>query len=129
MKRRILGRLALAALSSCAGAAATAPASQVGPPLAPALRSMAFYVVEHKGYDAAAKRWVHLAVVNDGSWGIMSSPGWTATGSQMVFTPADRPDGTQATFTKISETAYSHSVSRTTDKGSEKLWEKRCTKA
>ena len=33
-----------------------------------------------------------------------------------------------ATFTKLSETSYSHGVTRDTDKGVEKVWEKVCTK-
>ncbi|HTE54217.1 MAG TPA: hypothetical protein VK698_25355 [Kofleriaceae bacterium] len=81
--------------------------------------------IEHKGYDASTHRWVHLAVSGDGSWGVVTSPGWT--GSAMVFTPDD-PDGTHATFTRLSETSYSHAVTRDTEKGPVKVWEKRCTK-
>lgn len=83
---------------------------------------------EHKGYDPSSKRWIHVAVANDGSWITMSSPGWSGSGSQMVFTPDDHTDRSHATFTKLSETAYSHAVSLDTDHGPEKVWEKQCTK-
>jgi hypothetical protein len=81
---------------------------------------------EHKGYDPTTKKWAHLAVVNDGSWGTMTSPGWT--GSHMVFTPDDKDDHTHATFSKLGERSYSHAVTRETEHGEEKVWEKICTK-
>jgi hypothetical protein len=81
---------------------------------------------EHKGYDANAKKWIHLAVTNNGGWLVLSSPGWT--GSKMVFSPADPADKSRATFTKLSETSYSHGVTTETDHGAEKDWEKVCTK-
>jgi hypothetical protein len=81
---------------------------------------------EHKGYDAASKKWIHVAVTNSGNWLLLSSPGWT--GSQMVFSPADPADKTRATFSKLSETSYSHVVTRDTGHGVEKDWEKVCTK-
>lgn len=82
--------------------------------------------IEHKGYDPAAKRWVHLAVFNEGGWSILASPGWD--GNHMTFTPEDKSDKSRGTFTKLSETSYSHGVTRDTDKGVEKVWEKICNK-
>jgi hypothetical protein len=80
------------------------------------------HTAEHKGYEAATKTWHHVAVVNDGSWGAMSSPGWD--GSKMVFAPDGTDDHTRATFTKLGERKYSHAVS----KDGEKVWEKVCEK-
>jgi hypothetical protein len=77
--------------------------------------------VEHKGYDPVAKKWMHLAVGVAGSWGIVSSPGWS--GKQMVFD--DTNEHTVATFTHIDERHYSHAVAT---QGGERLWEKVCTK-
>lgn len=82
--------------------------------------------VEHKGYDPTTKKWIHVAVGTEGSWGTVSSPGWT--GDQMVFVSDDKTDRTRATFTKIDERHYSHGVSREADRGSERLWEKVCSK-
>jgi hypothetical protein len=82
--------------------------------------------IEHKGYDPTAKKWMHIVVVRNGGWGTLSSPGWT--GSQMTFTPDDPADKTRGTFTKLSETSYSHAEVRITDKGEVKDWEKICTK-
>ena len=76
---------------------------------------------EHKGYDPEAKRWVHVAVGNDGLFALVTSPGWT--GDHMVFT-AEPDDQTRTTFTKLGERKYSHAVTR----GDEKLWDKVCTK-
>jgi hypothetical protein len=81
---------------------------------------------EHKGYDPTTKQWKHISVWGEGGWGVLSSSGWS--GSQMVFTPDDKTDKTHATFTKLGETSYSHSVSADTEKGAEKVWEKLCTK-
>ena len=77
--------------------------------------------VEHKGYDPAAKKWVHLAVGLEGSWGVVTSSGWR--GTQMVFD--DATAHTVSTFTHIDDRHYAHAVA--TDAG-EKLWEKVCTK-
>jgi hypothetical protein len=82
--------------------------------------------VEHKGFDPFSKRWIHVAVGNDGSWVAFSSSGWN--GASMVFDPAPS-DGTHATFTKLSETSYSHVITRDAQSGQEKLFEKVCTKA
>jgi hypothetical protein len=82
--------------------------------------------IEHKGYDTNRKRWAHISVLTEGYWDSMHSPGWT--GSQMVFTPDDPADRTLATFTKVSDTSYTHAITRATDHGPEKLWEKSCTK-
>jgi hypothetical protein len=83
--------------------------------------------IEHKGYNPTKKRWDHIAVLQEGSWALFTSPGWT--GSAMVFTPDDPAEkSTRATFTKLSETSYSHVVTRETDHGVEKVWEKVCTK-
>jgi hypothetical protein len=82
--------------------------------------------VEHKGYDATAKKWIHLAVTASGGWSLGSSTGWN--GSEMVWLPADPTEKTRATFTKLSETSYSHVVTIETDKGVEKYWDKVCTK-
>jgi hypothetical protein len=83
--------------------------------------------IEHKGYDAATKRWHHVGVINGGVWFAMISVGWT--GSQMVFTDDQKdPDKGYATFTKLGETSYSHSMTFETDKGPEKVSEKVCTK-
>jgi len=81
--------------------------------------------IEHKGYDEAAKRWRHVAVLNDGSWGSVSSVGWS--GSQMVFTPDDKSDTTHATFTKLGERSYSHEVARDSDNAV--VWKKVCSKS
>ena len=77
--------------------------------------------VEHKGYDAVRKQYVHVAVGIEGSWGLVTSPGWT--GNAMVFD--DPIDHTRATFTHIDDTHYSHAV---TSAQGERLWEKLCTK-
>jgi hypothetical protein len=77
--------------------------------------------VEHKGYDPVAKKWVHVAVGIDGSWGIITSPGWS--GKQMVFDDAN--EHTVTTFTHIDERHYSHAVA---SQSGERLWEKVCTK-
>jgi hypothetical protein len=82
--------------------------------------------VEHKGYDPTSKRWIHVAVANDGSWVALSAPGWT--GASMVFSP-DQPDGTHATFTRLSDTSYSHEVTRDTERGPATLSKKVCTKS
>lgn len=82
------------------------------------------HTIEHKGYNPESKRWTHVAVVNDGGWAVMSSPGWT--GNQMVFTPEDKTDTTHATFTKLGERSYSHAVAQADGK---KVWEKVCTKS
>ena len=83
--------------------------------------------IEHKGFDATTKRWVHLAVTRSGAWSLESSTGWTA-GSEMVWVSADPAEKSRATFTKLSETSYSHVITRETDKGMEKDWDKFCTK-
>lgn len=82
---------------------------------------------EHKGYDPATKTWHHVAVTNDGSWATLTSAGWD--GATMVFVPDDRSDPTRTTFTKLGERAYSHAVTRPTEHGDVKIWEKVCTKA
>jgi hypothetical protein len=82
--------------------------------------------IEHKGYDVNRKRWAHVSVLTEGYWDSMHSPGWT--GQQIVFTPDDPKDNTTATFTKLSDTSYTHSVTRPGASGPEKLWEKSCTK-
>ena len=79
--------------------------------------------VEHKGWDPATKKWVHIAVASEGWWGTLRSDGWV--GAQMRFIPDDKADDTLATFTKLDERRYSHGVTR----GDEKLWEKVCTKS
>jgi hypothetical protein len=81
---------------------------------------------EHKGFDPVARRWVHVAVGNDGSWVTMSSPGWT--GSHMVWTPDASQEKYHATFTKLGEDRYAHLVVADTDHGEEKIWQKVCTK-
>ena len=80
---------------------------------------------EHKGYDAAHQRWVHLAVVNNGSWGMGTSKGWE--GSSMTFLDPEDPSAI-TTFTKINERTYSHGVAEKTDQGPRKVWEKTCSK-
>jgi hypothetical protein len=80
---------------------------------------------EHKGYDADKKRWVHLAVANDGTWGILISDGWT--GTSMKFLDPEDPSG-YALFTKISDREYSHGVTLTTGPTPQKAWEKVCQK-
>jgi hypothetical protein len=84
---------------------------------------------EHKGYDPATKTWHHVAVGKAGFWAAMVSPGWD--GTHMTFTPAGGIEDTheRATFTKRSEREYSHAVSRVTDHGDEKVWEKICKKS
>ena len=82
--------------------------------------------IEHKGYDATTKKWVHVAVTSSGGWLLVSSTGWR--GPAMVWAPHDPADKTRATFTKLSETSYSHVVTYDTGKGVEKDWEKVCTK-
>jgi hypothetical protein len=84
---------------------------------------------EHKGYDAATKTWHHVAVANSGFWAALVSPGWV--GDHMVFTPATSgaDANERTTFTKLSEREYSHAVSRATDHGEEKVWEKVCRKS
>ena len=84
---------------------------------------------EHKGYDAETKTWHHVAVGNSGFWAAMISPGWD--GSRMVFAPAGGIEDARerATFAKHSDREYSHAVSRVTDHGDEKVWEKICTKS
>ena len=77
--------------------------------------------IEHKGYDAVRKQYVHLAVGVEGSWGMVTSPGWT--GNTMVFD--DPVDHSRATFTRIDDTHYSHAVASAQG---ERLWEKVCTK-
>jgi hypothetical protein len=79
---------------------------------------------EHKGYDPVAKRWIHVAVTNAGSWGVISSPGWT--GAQMVFTGSDPKDDTHTVFTKLSDRAYSHAVVQS---NGDKVWDKLCAKS
>lgn len=83
---------------------------------------------EHKGYDPATKTWHHIAVAKNGFWEAMVSPGWQ--GTHMVFSPAAGGDDPRerATFTKLGDRAYSHAVSRVTDHGEEKVWEKTCRK-
>jgi hypothetical protein len=81
---------------------------------------------EHKGYDPATKKWVHLAVGNSHGWLLLTSPGWE--GSKMVFAPQDPADKARATFTKLSETSYSHVATSETDGVVIKDWEKLCTK-
>jgi len=80
--------------------------------------------IEHKGYDPVAKKWVHVAVGLEGSWGAITSPGWT--GAQMVFD--DPNEHTIATFTRIDERHYSHAVANDAEHGGERVWEKLCTK-
>ena len=83
---------------------------------------------EHKGYDPTTKTWHHVAVANSGFWAAMVSPGWV--GDHMVFTPAGGGDPSErATFTKHGEREYSHAVSRVTDHGEERVWEKVCRKS
>jgi hypothetical protein len=82
--------------------------------------------IEHKGYDSEKKQWVHLAVANDGSWNLLTSDGWT--GSDMVFRIEGEDERARATFTKRSETEYSHGISLQTEAGTQKLWEKVCRK-
>ncbi len=85
------------------------------------------HTIEHKGFDPATKKWVHIAVGLEGSWGTVTSTGWT--GAQMPWEPDDKADHTHAIFTKIDDTHYSHGVSRDTDHGPERLWEKVCSKS
>lgn len=81
---------------------------------------------EHKGYDADKKRWVHVAVANDGTWGLLISDGWT--GSSMKFLDPEDASG-YAKFTKIDERTYLHGVTLHTPEGGErKAWEKVCQK-
>ena len=82
--------------------------------------------IEHKGYDPATKKFVHVAVGLDGSWGTVTSPGWS--GSKMPWEPGDKADTTHAVFAKLDDTRYSHGVTRDTEHGVERLWEKVCTK-
>jgi hypothetical protein len=84
---------------------------------------------EHKGYSATTKTWHHVAVTNSGSWIALVSPGWD--GTRMVFTPAAGGDDSheRATFTKRSDREYSHAVSRATDHGEDRVWEKVCRKS
>jgi len=82
--------------------------------------------IEHKGYDPEKKKWIHLAVVNDGSWSLLTSDGWT--GPQMVFRFEGEDEKALATFTKLGERSYSHAVTVETDRGSQKVWEKVCSK-
>lgn len=77
--------------------------------------------LEHKGYDPIAKTWMHLAVGVDGSWGVVTAPGWT--GNTMVFD--DAKEATRSTFTHIDDRHYAHAVAT---KSGERLWEKVCTK-
>lgn len=79
--------------------------------------------IEHKGFDPATKKWIHIAVAGDGAWGTLSSTGWS--GASMEFVPDDKTDTSRATFTKLDDRRYSHSVSR----DGTKLWEKTCTKS
>jgi hypothetical protein len=82
---------------------------------------------EHKGYNPETKRWHHVGVVSGGIPFAMVSTGWN--GSQMVFTDdPPGPDKGFATFTKLSDTSYSHSMTLETDKGPVKISEKFCTK-
>ena len=78
--------------------------------------------VEHKGYDQTLKRWVHVAVGNDGVFGLVTSPGWD--GDRMVFV-SEPDDGTRTTFTKLGARRYSHAVTR----GDAKVWEKVCSRS
>lgn len=81
---------------------------------------------EHKGYDADKKRWVHVAVANDGTWGVLISDGWT--GSSMKFLDPEDASG-YAQFTKIDDRTYSHGVTmHTPDGAGRKAWEKVCQK-
>lgn len=83
--------------------------------------------VEHKGYDPTTKRWYHVAIVNDGSWIAMTSPGWD--GDHMVFAPVGpADDGTRATFTRLGARRYRHAESRVTPAGEQVVWEKVCTR-
>jgi hypothetical protein len=79
--------------------------------------------VEHKGYDPEHRRWTHVAMLADGTWSWLASPGWD--GNHMVFTPQP-DDDTRATFTKLGDRAYSHAVSK---RSGEKQWEKVCKKS
>jgi hypothetical protein len=87
------------------------------------------HTAEHKGYDPVDKRWHHLGVGNDGTWVVMSSPGWD--GARMVFSPDAKTETESwiATFTKRGEREYSHAVSLITDAGEERVWEKVCTRS
>ena len=81
---------------------------------------------EHKGYDPDTKKWIHLVVGNSHGWVLVTSPGWE--GSKMVFASYDPADKTRATFTKLSDTSYSHVVTRETDGVVANDWQKVCTK-
>jgi hypothetical protein len=82
--------------------------------------------IEHKGFDANEKRWIHVGVTASG-WSYSTAPeGWK--GNAMVWIQQGIPEKVRATFTKLSETSYSHVVQLETEKGLENFWEKTCTK-
>jgi hypothetical protein len=81
---------------------------------------------EHKGYDRDKKQFVHLGVSPAGSWFVLTSPGWDA--SHMSFRSTDAADPDVTTFTKLSDTQYSHAVATATDHGPVPVWQKVCSK-
>ena len=82
---------------------------------------------ELKGVDADGK-WHHIWTSSDGSYGSLSSPGWT--GNQLVF-DEDHPAADsrmRMTFTKLDDTHFTHESAVDTGTGFVRDFAKTCHK-
>ena len=82
---------------------------------------------ELKGIDDKG-HYHHVFTGDDGSYGSLTSPGWS--GNQLVF-DEDHPDPsgkTRMTFTKLDATHYTHKAETDTGKGFQLGFEKTCHK-